>query len=202
MKLYNLTSFELLWERERDTKALMAWNDDTVVLAFRGTASLRNVLADIQVRVLQPGRWHVQHSMLRECALADTTAVCCSWHPASLSLMSSQPRIYVRSGALCSMIAAAHNRDGHTHNIDTCTRFIPPAGVAAAASAYTRQGPAVHQAIRPRRLPAVLDEREHQRPHRLRSAAHRVRDGGQGPPRESPRDRCSSAAVEPQRNPV
>ena len=50
MKLYDLTSFELLWERERDTKALMAWNEDTVVLAFRGTASLRNVIADIQAR--------------------------------------------------------------------------------------------------------------------------------------------------------
>jgi hypothetical protein len=51
MELYGLTSFELLWERERDTKALMAWNDDTVVLAFRGTASLRNVLADVQARL-------------------------------------------------------------------------------------------------------------------------------------------------------
>ena len=51
MKLYGLTAFELLWERERDTKALMAWNDDTLVLAFRGTASLRNVLADIQARL-------------------------------------------------------------------------------------------------------------------------------------------------------
>ena len=50
MKLYGLTSFELLWEQERDTKALLAWSDDTVVLAFRGTASLRNVIADIQVR--------------------------------------------------------------------------------------------------------------------------------------------------------
>ena len=50
MKLYNLTAFELLWERERDTKALLAWNDDTVVLAFRGTASLRNVLSDLQAR--------------------------------------------------------------------------------------------------------------------------------------------------------
>jgi len=48
MKLYGLTSFELLWEQERDTKALLAWSDDTIVLAFRGTASLRNVIADIQ----------------------------------------------------------------------------------------------------------------------------------------------------------
>ena len=50
MELYGLKSFELLWERERDTKALIAWNDDTVMLAFRGTASLRNVIADIQAR--------------------------------------------------------------------------------------------------------------------------------------------------------
>ena len=54
MKLYDLTSFELLWERERDTKALMAWNEDTLVLAFRGTASLRNVIADIQARSWLP----------------------------------------------------------------------------------------------------------------------------------------------------
>lgn len=49
------TSFSLhwrclqLWERNLDTKALMAWNDDTVVLSFRGTASFRNVLADLKV---------------------------------------------------------------------------------------------------------------------------------------------------------
>jgi hypothetical protein len=53
MALYNLENFELLWERRLDTKALMAWNDDTVVLSFRGTASFRNVLADIKV-----GRQH------------------------------------------------------------------------------------------------------------------------------------------------
>jgi len=39
-----------MWERKLDTKALMAWNDDTVVLSFRGTASFRNVLSDIKVR--------------------------------------------------------------------------------------------------------------------------------------------------------
>lgn len=38
-----------LWERRLDTKALMAWNQDTVVLSFRGTASFRNVLADLKV---------------------------------------------------------------------------------------------------------------------------------------------------------
>ena len=51
MGLYGLTDFELLWERAMDTKCLMAWNAKTHVgvLAFRGTASMANVLADLQV---------------------------------------------------------------------------------------------------------------------------------------------------------
>lgn len=49
MGLYGLQEFELLWERASDTKALMAWNQDTLVLAFRGTASMANVLSDLQV---------------------------------------------------------------------------------------------------------------------------------------------------------
>jgi hypothetical protein len=38
-----------LWNRQVDTKCLMAWNDNLVVLSFRGTASMRNVLADVKV---------------------------------------------------------------------------------------------------------------------------------------------------------
>ena len=49
MSLYGLRKFELMWERALDSKALIAWNDDTVVLAFRGTASLANLWADLQV---------------------------------------------------------------------------------------------------------------------------------------------------------
>ena len=45
MKLYGLQHFELLHERVLDTKALMAWNHDTVVLSFRGTVTYKNVLA-------------------------------------------------------------------------------------------------------------------------------------------------------------
>lgn len=45
MKLYGLEHFELMHERVLDTKALMAWNHNTVVLSFRGTASFKNVLA-------------------------------------------------------------------------------------------------------------------------------------------------------------
>ena len=50
MDLYGLTNSELFWEKSLDTKLLVAWNKNTVVFAFRGTASLSNVLADIQAR--------------------------------------------------------------------------------------------------------------------------------------------------------
>ncbi len=54
MGLFDLTDFELIWERAMDTKCLVAWNSKThvAVLAFRGTASMANVLADLQVRPL------------------------------------------------------------------------------------------------------------------------------------------------------
>ncbi len=33
----------------QDTKLLVSWNDDTIVIAFRGTSSMANALADLQV---------------------------------------------------------------------------------------------------------------------------------------------------------
>jgi hypothetical protein len=49
MELLGLDKFELIWERAEDTKVLLAWGRSRLVIAFRGTASLRNVLADLQV---------------------------------------------------------------------------------------------------------------------------------------------------------
>ena len=49
MKLYNLEKSELFWEKALDTKMLLAWNDTCMVLVFRGTASMANALADLQV---------------------------------------------------------------------------------------------------------------------------------------------------------
>ena len=48
MKLNNLEQSELYWEKTLDNKMLMAWNADTIVLVFRGTASTTNALADLQ----------------------------------------------------------------------------------------------------------------------------------------------------------
>ena len=47
--LYQLEHMEMFWERGHDTHALLAWGPSNIVLTFRGTASLKNVLADLQV---------------------------------------------------------------------------------------------------------------------------------------------------------
>ena len=54
MSLYGLEESELFWEKKHDTKLLLAWNRNTFVVAFRGTASLANALADIQVLTCCP----------------------------------------------------------------------------------------------------------------------------------------------------
>ena len=42
---------KVFWERTTDTKVLIGWNAATIILAFRGTASMSNVFADLQVRI-------------------------------------------------------------------------------------------------------------------------------------------------------
>ena len=49
LKLYGLERMEVLWERRHDTMALIAWGRNRVVVVFRGTNSLKNVLADLEV---------------------------------------------------------------------------------------------------------------------------------------------------------
>lgn len=52
MGLYGLTESESFWELKQDTRCLVSWGHRHVVVAFRGTASMRNALADLQVRLL------------------------------------------------------------------------------------------------------------------------------------------------------
>lgn len=49
MSMYGLTDNELFSELKRDTRCLVGWSNKTIVLAFRGTASMTNALSDIQV---------------------------------------------------------------------------------------------------------------------------------------------------------
>ena len=49
MQLYDLQHIKLLRDPVTNTKALVAWCKDTIVVAFRGTANKQNALHDIQV---------------------------------------------------------------------------------------------------------------------------------------------------------
>lgn len=42
-----LEHFELLLEKAQDTRVLLAWGPDAVVLSFRGTSSWTNLKADL-----------------------------------------------------------------------------------------------------------------------------------------------------------
>ena len=44
-----LHQYEMFWEKSLDTKMLMAWSRKQIMLSFRGTASLANIVADVQV---------------------------------------------------------------------------------------------------------------------------------------------------------
>lgn len=51
LSLYNMTDSQSFWEIQQDTRCLIGWGCSTVVVAFRGTASMKNALADLQVLV-------------------------------------------------------------------------------------------------------------------------------------------------------
>ncbi|DBB01839.1 TPA: hypothetical protein ACH3X1_000447 [Trebouxia sp. C0004] len=58
LSLYGLMHSELFWELQTDTRCLMGWSQDKIVVSFRGTASMKNAVADMQV-------WRVAHPPVR-----------------------------------------------------------------------------------------------------------------------------------------
>lgn len=50
MRLSEMSEVETFWDPTHDTKAVLGWNRHTIILAFRGTKSLRNALSDIKVK--------------------------------------------------------------------------------------------------------------------------------------------------------
>ncbi|CAL8470482.1 g10024 [Coccomyxa elongata] len=58
MGLYGLEHMEVMWERRHDTMALLGWGPGRIVIVFRGTNSLKNVVADLQA-------WQVPHPPAR-----------------------------------------------------------------------------------------------------------------------------------------
>ena len=49
LSLYALTDSELFWELQLDTRCLIGWSSSKIVVSFRGTASMKNAVADMQV---------------------------------------------------------------------------------------------------------------------------------------------------------
>ena len=49
LSLYKMSQSQSFWETKQDTRCLVGWGNNTVVVAFRGTASMKNALADVQV---------------------------------------------------------------------------------------------------------------------------------------------------------
>ncbi|KAA6429424.1 MAG: hypothetical protein FRX49_00818 [Trebouxia sp. A1-2] len=58
LSLYKLTHSQSFWETKQDTRCLVGWGNSTVVVAFRGTASMKNALADLQA-------WRIAHPPMR-----------------------------------------------------------------------------------------------------------------------------------------
>ncbi|KAK9808474.1 hypothetical protein WJX73_010216 [Symbiochloris irregularis] len=57
MQLFDLEDIHMFWDPTLETKAIMGWSKKTVVLAFRGTASITNALSDLRVwRTVHPPR--------------------------------------------------------------------------------------------------------------------------------------------------
>ena len=53
MRMYGLRHMQHFWEPAKDSRVLLGWSRTTVVLAFRGTASLKNAQTDAKVRPFQ-----------------------------------------------------------------------------------------------------------------------------------------------------
>ena len=51
MKMYNLEQLELIRDPLTSTKCLVAWGQDTIVIAFRGTANRQNAAYDMKVHL-------------------------------------------------------------------------------------------------------------------------------------------------------
>lgn len=49
MQLYNLKELRMLRDSATNTKCLVAWGSDTLLISFRGTANVQNAAHDMKV---------------------------------------------------------------------------------------------------------------------------------------------------------
>lgn len=60
LAMFDLTDWELIYEPKTDTKALLAWGNNNLVISFKGTSSMENAITDINFLkcIHPPRRWH------------------------------------------------------------------------------------------------------------------------------------------------
>ena len=65
LAMYALTEYEVLYEPKTDTKAILAWGNNIILLAFKGSSSVENAITNINVIkcVHLPYRWHAASSI-------------------------------------------------------------------------------------------------------------------------------------------
>ncbi len=73
MQLYNLEHLELVRDPLTNTKCLVAWGQDTVLVAFRGTANKQNAIHDLKVST---PCGHLQAVLC--CAVLCCAVLCCA----------------------------------------------------------------------------------------------------------------------------
>ena len=66
LQLFGLREYRLIFEPGTDSKALVAWNDTTILVSFRGTASMKTAKLDLEVSapahilcIPSRGNWHI-----------------------------------------------------------------------------------------------------------------------------------------------
>jgi hypothetical protein len=59
MRLYGLQQYLLLGDKQHDSKCVVAWGPGTILVVFRGTASMANIKTDMQAsKPVSPRRVH------------------------------------------------------------------------------------------------------------------------------------------------
>ncbi|KAL0044911.1 hypothetical protein WJX82_001842 [Trebouxia sp. C0006] len=102
MQLYNLEHVELVRDPLTNTKCLVAWGQDTVLVAFRGTANKENAIHDLKA-------WLVPHNAEEEakigyCGFGSAPAVHSGF---SVSWQGALRK------AVCSIVTGAVGSEGH-----------------------------------------------------------------------------------------
>ena len=112
LSLYNMTDCQSFWETEQDTRCLIGWGSSTVVVAFRGTASMKNALADLQVcctYLAESGLLHL--SMLRQLqTVYSLGATCLNKH----GLTSTRRTLYWSAATGQVRLSLSINSEQHT----------------------------------------------------------------------------------------